>query len=66
MTPPNNNGKPYISIGAKLAEDEAELFKQFCAARGENVSSVLRRLILTELATHSFLDDARKKALGVK
>jgi len=52
-------------VGAKLPLNEAALFKDFCTARGENVSSVLRRLILTELAVHSFLDDHRKKALGV-
>lgn len=57
--------KSKILIGAKVAENEALLFKEFCSARGENVSSVLRRLILTELATHSYLDDNRKKALGV-
>lgn len=54
-----------ILIGAKIAEDEALLFKEFCEARGENVSSVVRRLIFTELARHSYLDNNRKKALGV-
>ena len=54
-----------ILIGAKITEDEALLFKGFCNARGENISSVLRRLIFTELARHSFLDENRKKALGV-
>ncbi len=58
-----NEGK--ILIGAKVARAEALLFKEFCSARGENISSVLRRLILTELAMHSYLDDNRKKALGV-
>lgn len=54
-----------ILIGAKVARAEALLFKDFCLARGENVSSVLRRLILTELAKYSYLDYGRKKALGV-
>ena len=52
-------------IGAKLPEEEAQVFKDFCKARGENVSSVLRRLILTELAKYSFLSSDRKKALGL-
>jgi len=52
-------------IGAKLAREDAQLFKDFCAARGEGISSVVRRLILTELAKHSYLDSNRKKALGV-
>lgn len=54
-----------ILIGAKVSKAEALLFKDFCTARGENISSVLRRLILTELAMHSYLDDNRKKALGI-
>ncbi len=54
-----------ILIGAKISKDEALLFREFCTARGENISSVLRRLIFTELAKHSYLDENRKKALGV-
>jgi hypothetical protein len=54
-----------IFIGAKVSENESVLFKEFCAAGGENISSVLRRLIFTELATHSYLDSNRKKAPGV-
>lgn len=52
-------------IGTKISENEALLFKEFCTARGENISSVLRRLIFTELAKYSFLDENRKKALVV-
>ena len=54
-----------ILIGAKISEDEALLIREFCTARGENISSVLRRLIFTELAKYSYLDKNRKKALGV-
>lgn len=52
-------------IGAKLPKEEARLFKDFCKARGESESSVLRRLIFTELARYSYLTSDRKKALGV-
>ncbi|VVB89349.1 Uncharacterised protein [uncultured archaeon] len=62
----NNNLKPFKTIGAKITENEAEIFKKFCAARGENVSSVLRRLILTDLAVHGLLPEERRKALGVQ
>jgi len=54
-----------VLIAAKLDKADAELFQEFCALRGEGVSSSLRRIILTELAKHNLLNDERKKALGV-
>ena len=54
-----------VFIGVKLAKTDGQLFKDFCTARGEGISSVVRRLIFTELAKHSYLDSNRKKALGV-
>jgi len=43
----------------------ANLVKEICEVRGEDVSSFLRRAILTELARLSYLTPAEKKALGV-
>jgi hypothetical protein len=52
-------------LGAKFEESTAEQFREFCDARGQNLSSVIRRLVLEELASHSYLSEDKKKALGV-
>lgn len=52
-------------LGAKFDNDVAQDFREFCNNRGESISSVLRRLVLTELARHSYLEEDRRKALGV-
>lgn len=53
-------------IGIRLPEGDAQLLKQVCESRGENVSNFVRRCIRKELATLSFYDAATKKALGVQ
>lgn len=55
-----------VKLGAKFENDIAEKYREFCDARGQNISSVLRRLVLEELASHSYVDQKQKKALGVK
>lgn len=52
-------------LGAKFDNDVAKKFRDFCDARGQNLSSVMRRLVLEELASHSYLSKEKKKALGV-
>ena len=52
-------------ISTRLSPELADIFTEFCQLRGEHVSAVLRRLILTELAEHSFLDAKAERALGV-
>jgi metal-responsive CopG/Arc/MetJ family transcriptional regulator len=54
-----------VVVGTKMPTKDADLLKQVCKARGENVSSFIRRAIRTELARLSYLSDADKKALGV-
>lgn len=54
-----------VKLGAKFENDVAEKFRDFCDARGQNLSSVLRKLVLEELAAHSYLSKEKKKALGV-
>lgn len=61
MNTSGNNTK----LGAKFENDVAEKFRDFCDARGQNLSSVIRRLVLEELASHSYLSKEQKKALGV-
>lgn len=58
--------KHNTKLGFKVDKKTAQKFKAFCDARGQNLSSVLRKLVLTELAEHSYLNDEEKKALGVK
>jgi predicted transcriptional regulator len=55
-----------VVLSSKFEKRTAKIFKNFCDARGETVSTVLRRLVLKELADYSYLSDEEKKALGVK
>jgi len=53
-------------MGFRLKDEDVELLKKVCRARGEDVSDFIRRSIRTELAKLSFYTDEEKKALGVK
>lgn len=53
-------------VGAKMPKKDADLLKQVCENRGENLSSFIRRAIRTELAKLSYLSDEEKRALGVR
>lgn len=55
-----------VNIGAKLEKSVAQTLKAFSAARGESLSTVVRRSIRKELASHSYLSQDEKKALGVE
>ncbi|QGA80882.1 hypothetical protein [Candidatus Nanohalobium constans] len=55
-----------VRIGAKLEKSVLQTLRGFCDARGENISTVIRRSIRRELASHSYLSDSEKKALGVE
>lgn len=50
----------------RLPRDVLHLLSQVTENRGENMSVFIRRLIYRELASMSYLDDATKKALGIK
>lgn len=52
-------------LSARIDSDIAQTFREFCDARGEGYSSAIRRLLLTELAKHDYLDEDQKQALGV-
>lgn len=51
-------------LNIKVEEEVLSTLDEFCEKRGENKSTLIRRLIYQELARHSYLED-RKKALGV-
>lgn len=53
-------------IYARMLEDEVKLIKKIAKARGETVSSFVRRAVKLELARLSFLNEEEKKALGME
>jgi hypothetical protein len=51
-------------IALRIEVEEKELLRRICRARGEDLSSFVRRAIRMELARLSFLSEEEKKALG--
>ena len=52
-------------IGIRISKDTYLLLKSVAKFRGEDVSDFVRRAILKELASLSFLSESQKKALGL-
>lgn len=53
------------TIGVVLSADDNTLLRKVCKARGEDLSSFVRRAILMEFATLGYLSDEQRKALGL-
>jgi hypothetical protein len=53
-------------VGAKFTLGERKLIQEVCRARGESVSSFLRRTIKRELARMGYLSEKERKALEVE
>jgi len=53
-------------IGVRIPQEHKLLLEKVCKARGEDVSDFVRRSILKELASLSYLSAEEKKALGIK
>ena len=53
-------------IGVRVTDALYSQLKTVSNARGEDVSDFVRRAILKELASLSFLSNEQKKALGIK
>lgn len=53
-------------IFARMPNEDVELIKKVSKARGEDLSSFVRRAVYRELATLSFLSEEQKKALGIQ
>jgi len=51
-------------VYARMPAEDVELIKEISKARGENLSSFVRRAVYRELAKLCFLSEERKKALG--
>jgi hypothetical protein len=54
------------TVAARIEKDLKKLLEQVCKARGEDVSTFIRRSVRKELANLSYFDEADKKALGIK
>lgn len=52
-------------IFARMPQDDIKLIKKICMNRGEDLSDFVRRSVYKELASLSYLDDEKKKALGI-
>lgn len=52
-------------VGVRVTEDLYSKLRTVSDARGEDVSDFIRRSVLKELASLSFLSEDQKKALGV-
>ena len=52
-------------ISIRIREEDLDLLKEVCENRDEQMSDFVRRAILLQLASMSYLDPARKKSLGV-
>lgn len=58
--------KKHKVVGARFSMSDANLLKQVCIDRGEDMSDFVRRSVRKELARLSYLTKEEKKALGVK
>lgn len=52
-------------VGVRVTKDLYSKLKTVSHARGEDMSDFLRRALLKELASLSFLPENQKKALGI-
>lgn len=50
-------------VFARMSNEDIELVKKVCKARGEQVSDFVRRSVRKELARLCYLSDEEKKAL---
>lgn len=55
-----------VIIGVRIPKEIKKLLERVSKNRGEDISDFVRRSILKELASLSFLSDEEKKALGLK
>jgi hypothetical protein len=53
------------TLGVRIEKKDKEILEYVCKARGEDLSSFIRRAIRKELATLSYYPEDVKKALGV-
>lgn len=55
----------HVYVVVRFEKELKELAAQVAKSRGEDLSSLIRRAVKTELARLSYLSEFEKKALGV-
>ncbi|MFW6173214.1 MAG: ribbon-helix-helix protein, CopG family [Elusimicrobiota bacterium] len=50
-------------INIRFREEIAEKLDNYCDERGENKSTLIRRLVLKELAEHSYINKKQRRSL---
>jgi uncharacterized protein (DUF1778 family) len=55
-----------LNIGAVVTPQDRQLLERVCEARGESLSSFIRRAIRKELAQLGYLDSETVRALGMQ
>jgi hypothetical protein len=55
-----------VNLGVKFENSTAKILEEISSSRGENKSSFIRRATLKELGRLSYLNQDRKKALGIE
>lgn len=53
-------------VFARMPKPDIDLLRKVTKARGEDLSSFVRRAVYKELADLSYLSEEQKKALGIK
>ena len=61
----NNGGGKMQHLGLRVTPEDYDLLEKVSRARGEDISSFVRRAIKKELASLGFLSEQDKKALGI-
>jgi len=59
------SGRASATIGVRISRRDREILEKVCKARGEDISSFVRRVIRKELAQLNFYPEEVKKALGL-
>jgi uncharacterized protein (DUF1778 family) len=54
------------TVGVRVTTELYNMLGEVCRARGEDMADFIRRAVLKELASLSFLPAVQKKALGIK
>jgi hypothetical protein len=54
-----------LNIGVRITDKDRRLIEKVARARGEDISSFVRRAIFKELASLGYLPDEEMKALGI-
>ena len=52
-------------IGVRFREEDRKLLEKICRDRREDLSSLIRRSVLKEIAGLGYLNNSQRKSLGI-